>query len=186
MFSGMSFWFLFNYIWSAFRQTNQCDGLNENGSHMFIYLSSWAPFGRSIWEALGSVATLKEVFHWREACEVSKANGILSVSLLLPCVCGSGCNFSATSPVLCLPACLWPWSIPWLEWTSLLKLQASNKLFLLWIILVIMSYNNNRKLTRTPGNHRITNVISSYLPLKHHRDTCLSMQNLQKYLLSDK
>lgn len=41
-----------------------CGGVNENGSHMFIYLNSWSFVGGSTWEGLGGMVFLEEVCHF--------------------------------------------------------------------------------------------------------------------------
>lgn len=121
---------------------------------------------------------LREICNWQEGRDVSKAYAISSVSLLLPCACGSGCDFSATSPVLCLLACLDAYDDAQFQNKHGFLLQnckLPNKLFLLSVALVMMSYHNNRKLTKIPNSHRGTNVVSADSSLKHHSLSMLSV-----------
>lgn len=41
-----------------------CSGLSEKGTHRLIYLNTWSPVGRSVWEGLGHIALLEEVCDW--------------------------------------------------------------------------------------------------------------------------
>ena len=66
-----------------------CGGLNENGTHRLIRLNAQSPLGRTVWEGLGGVASLKEMCYWEWALRFQKSipfqrSLCLSLSLSLP------------------------------------------------------------------------------------------------------
>lgn len=72
------------------------DGFNENGPHRLMYLKTWLPVGETVWEGLGGLALLEEVYHkaWTLKCQ----KPILSWFCLLS-TNRSRYNCSATAPV---------------------------------------------------------------------------------------
>lgn len=57
----------------------KCGGLSESTRSRLLCLNAWAPGGGSVWEGLGSVASLQEVCHF----EVS-SHTLFAVHTLLP------------------------------------------------------------------------------------------------------
>jgi hypothetical protein len=39
-------------------------GLDENGPHRPMYLNAWLPVSGTVWEGLGGMALLEEVYHF--------------------------------------------------------------------------------------------------------------------------
>ena len=82
---------------------SQCDGVDVNGPHRHIYLNAWSLTGRAVWEGLGGVALLEEVYHRRQALRFQKPTPLPASSFCFMVV--STHELSATAPVPCLPAC---------------------------------------------------------------------------------
>jgi hypothetical protein len=60
-----------------------CGGLNENGTHRLICLNAQSPLGRTVWEGLGGVASLKEMCYWEWALRFQKSIPFPALSLSL-------------------------------------------------------------------------------------------------------
>lgn len=41
-----------------------CGALNATGPHELICLNNWPPVSETVWEVLGDMSVLKEVWHW--------------------------------------------------------------------------------------------------------------------------
>jgi hypothetical protein len=49
-----------------------CVGLDKNGPHRLICLTTWSSVGRIVWEGLGGVILLAEVCHWWQTWRFQK------------------------------------------------------------------------------------------------------------------
>lgn len=109
----------------------------------FVYLNAWFLVCEGIWEELGELALLEEVYHrfwgFKNSCRAKslslsqKETLSLSLSLTLSfCLCLSPLSvslFSLSALCFCLrcqlsvhcsstmPACLFPCSLPWWSWS---------------------------------------------------------------------
>lgn len=66
---------------------NNCASWNENGPRRLKYLNAWSLVAGTVWEGLGGVAMLEEVWQWRLSLRVQRLklfpSSSLSVSWLL-------------------------------------------------------------------------------------------------------
>ena len=66
---------------------NNCASWNENGPQRLKYLNAWSLVAGTVWEGLGGVAMLEEVWHWRLTLRVQRLQlfptSSLSVSWLV-------------------------------------------------------------------------------------------------------
>jgi hypothetical protein len=72
-------------------------GLNENGPDKLVYLNTWSPVGRTVWEELGGMSLLEE-------CIMGM---LFPVSYSCPTAVSTD-RFSATAPAECLTAATLP------------------------------------------------------------------------------
>jgi hypothetical protein len=83
--------------------------LNNNNPHRLIYLNTWSPVAQTVWEGLGDIALLKEVYHG--AVRFPEAQAISSASIF------SVLCLRCESPGGALVPCLLVWFLPWWPWT---------------------------------------------------------------------
>lgn len=109
-------------------------GLNENDCHRFIYLNTLSPVD---WEGLGGVVLFEELL--RVDHELKNTRAIPSLTLFLSYHWFKMWVFSCHSRAF--PACLLPWG--------------PKKRFLVYVILVVVSYHSSRKITKTECKIRV-------------------------------
>lgn len=123
------------------------EGLTENGSHRLICLNVWPLTNGTVWEGVGCEVLLKEVYHCVVGFKVWKAHPVPSW-FFLPCDCVP--RYKLQCLVFEWHACLSAATLPiTVVMTYPLKPWVLNQLFLLYVTLVMMPLQSNRKVTET-------------------------------------
>ena len=72
------------WVQSPMREIKTC-GLDEKSSHRLIYLNTWSPVGGTVWEGLGNVALLEEVWPCWGMCVTGSALKFQKTNKCLQC-----------------------------------------------------------------------------------------------------
>lgn len=76
--------------------------LNENGPLRLLYLNTWYPMARTVWEGLGSTGLLEKVCHCEQVLRLKHKVQLAPFLYLVSTVPRE--KLSVTAPVPCLPA----------------------------------------------------------------------------------